>query len=125
MRLPKYSEKRADRRTTVWQAIGDLPDAENYRKLIESDAVENAKFGRASAYARVLRGLAEDAEDLSYPRKWDATRLTSSMRTDHTPLSQRRFKATEWGKTEPISRFLKLDPEGICNTLRAGTGSDR
>lgn len=125
LRLPKYSEKRADRRTTVWQAIGDLPDAENYRKLIESDAVENAKFGRASAYARVLRGLAEDAEDLSYPRKWDATRLTSSMRTDHTPLSQRRFKATEWGKTEPISRFLKLDPAGICNTLRAGTGSDR
>jgi DNA (cytosine-5)-methyltransferase 1 len=47
------------------------------------------------------------------------------MRTEHTPLSQRRFKATEWGKTEPVSRFLKLDPDGICNTLRAGTGSDR
>jgi DNA (cytosine-5)-methyltransferase 1 len=47
------------------------------------------------------------------------------MRTEHTPLSQRRFRSTECGKTEPISRFLKLDPDGICNTLRAGTGSDR
>jgi len=47
------------------------------------------------------------------------------MRTEHTALSKRRFKQTAWGKTEPVSRFLKLDPDGICNTLRAGTGSDR
>ena len=26
---------------------------------------------------------------------------------------------------EPISRFPRLDPNGVCNTLRAGTGSDR
>ena len=123
--LPNYAEGAAGRRTTVWQAIGDLPDAERYRELVESDAVENAKFGKASAYASVLRGLAADKRDLSYPRKWDPTRLTSSMRTEHTPLSQRRFRSTECGATEPISRFLKLDPDGICNTLRAGTGSDR
>jgi DNA (cytosine-5)-methyltransferase 1 len=125
LRLPTYPNDAAECRTTVWQAIGDLPDAENYRELVDSDAVERAKFGRASVYARVLRGLAEDARDLSYPREWDATRLTSSMRTDHTPLSKRRFNATEWGKTEPVSRFIKLNPDGICNTLRAGTGSDR
>ena len=29
------------------------------------------------------------------------------------------------GTTEEISRFLRLHPEGICNTLRAGTASDR
>jgi DNA (cytosine-5)-methyltransferase 1 len=125
LRLPKYPEGAPGRRTTVWQAIGDLPEAEKYRELVESDAVENAKFGRASVYARLLRGLGNDPRDLSYPRKWDATRLTSSMRTEHTPLSQRRFRSTGCGETEPISRFLKLDPDGICNTLRAGTGSDR
>jgi len=47
------------------------------------------------------------------------------MRTIHTPLSQERFSATGHGKVEPISRFLKLNPDGLCNTLRAGTGSDR
>src|SRR5208283_2426639 len=26
---------------------------------------------------------------------------------------------------EPVSRFHKLDPHGICNTIRAGTASDR
>ena len=29
------------------------------------------------------------------------------------------------GDVEPVSRFLRLNPEGICNTLRAGTTSDR
>jgi DNA (cytosine-5)-methyltransferase 1 len=46
------------------------------------------------------------------------------MRTVHTALSKKRFKATAPGATEEISRFLKLDPEGVCNTLRAGTASD-
>ncbi len=38
---------------------------------------------------------------------------------------QRRFLATKHGDTEPISRFHKLDPKGVCNTIRAGTASDR
>jgi DNA (cytosine-5)-methyltransferase 1 len=124
--LPGYPKNPGGKGSvTVWQAIGDLPDIDQYAELVEADAVEAAKFGRASAYARVLRGLDDDPEDFSYRREWDGRRLTSSMRTAHTPLSQRRFKETEWGKTEPVSRFLKLHPEGICNTLRAGTGSDR
>jgi DNA (cytosine-5)-methyltransferase 1 len=123
--LPMYPDGINGSRTTVWQAIGDLPDPDEYEQLVETDAIEHAKFAKASEYARVLRGLAEDAKDFSHPRAWDAKRLTSSMRTDHTALSQRRFKETKWGKTEPVSRFLKLDPGGISNTLRAGTGSDR
>lgn len=123
--LPKYPVDVASSRTTVWQAIGDLPDADKYTELMETDVIEKARFGKASRYARFLRGLAEDAGDFSYPREWEPKRLTSSMRTEHTPLSRRRFKATEPGKIEAVSRFLKLDPDGICNTLRAGTGSDR
>jgi DNA (cytosine-5)-methyltransferase 1 len=125
LRLPKYPKEISGSRTTVWQAIGDLPDPDDYGQLVECDAVQNPKFNKASEYSRLLRGLAEDAKDFSHPRRWDAKRLTSSMRTEHTALSQRRFKETEWGDTEPVSRFLKLDPGGLCNTLRAGTGSDR
>ena len=40
-------------------------------------------------------------------------------------LCRVRFKATLPGKTESISRFRKLDPNGLCNTLRAGTDSAR
>src|SRR5262249_5545259 len=50
---------------------------------------------------------------------------TSSLRATHTPLSKRRFAETPMGATEPVSRFYKLPPNGVCNTLRAGTASDR
>ena len=35
-----------------------------------------------------------------------------------------RFAETKPGKREPISRTVRLDPNGLCNTLRAGTGRD-
>lgn len=123
--LPEYPKEGVAGRTTVWEAIGDLPEADDCPELIDSDAVRGVKFGKASPYASILRGLAGDPEDFSYARDWDVKRLTSSMRTEHTALSKRRFRATRWGKVEAVSRFLKLDPDGISNTLRAGTGSDR
>lgn len=123
--LPRYPLDMLLPRTTVWEAIGDLPDVDEYPELMESDVLPRARFGKASRYAQVLRGSADDKRDFSYPRIWDPKRMTSSLRTEHTPLSQRRFKATEPGKVEPVSRFHKLDPDGICNTIRAGTGSDK
>ncbi len=123
--FPDYPPPGASPRATVWDAIGDLPDVDEYPELMESDVLENAKLGKPSLYARVLRELSVDAKNFSYPRKWNTRRLTSSLRTEHTALSQRRFKATKPGRIEEVSRFLKLDPDGICNTLRAGTGSDR
>ncbi|MGH9597394.1 MAG: DNA cytosine methyltransferase, partial [Edaphobacter sp.] len=123
--LPNYPSHRDTDRTSVWEAIGDLPEIDRSAELMESDSTRNIKFGKPSRYAKVLRGTNRDAEDFSYLREWDSKLLTSSMRTIHTPLSQQRFKATVPGEVEPISRFLKLNPNGLCNTLRAGTGSDR
>jgi DNA (cytosine-5)-methyltransferase 1 len=55
---------------------------------------------------------------------FDPALLTSSLRTIHTDLSKKRFLETAPGDTEPVSRFHKLDPKGVCNTIRAGTASD-
>ncbi|MGQ0846834.1 MAG: DNA cytosine methyltransferase [Sporichthyaceae bacterium] len=109
---------------SVWEAIGDLPEADHFAELLTSDTVA-AKHGAASAYAAVLRGLERDPRDFSHRRPVLEDWLTSSPRTIHTPLSIARFAATEPGEVEPISRFLRLHPDGICNTLRAGTASDR
>ncbi len=120
--LPVYPE--ATQKVTVLEAIGDLPDADGFDRLMNSDSVP-AQFDTEHSYARRLRGFEVDPDDLSYQRKFDPHVLTASMRTDHTDLSRKRFVATEHGKTEPISRFHKLHPEGVCNTLRAGTDSAR
>lgn len=110
--------------TTVAEAIGDLPDADRFPELalIDSTRVE---YATVAAFARRLRGLDDDPTDFGYRRAFDPDLLTSSLRTEHTELSKSRFAATAHGKTEPISRFRKLDPSGRCNTLRAGTDSAR
>ncbi len=102
---------------TVWEAIGDLPEAEDYDELLERDWVY-AKFGRPGEYAKALL-------DPRVPARTGLRLLSSSLRTIHTSESQKRFAATAHGSVEPISRFLKLNPDAYCNTLRAGTASDR
>jgi len=113
-----------DSRITVHQAIGDLPDAERFPELNVVDVVRTNWTTRAK-YARQLRGLEADPTDYGYRREFDPNLLTSSRRTEHTDLSRKRFLETEHGKTEQVSRFRKLPPDGLCNTLRAGTDSAR
>ncbi|MDX2177436.1 MAG: DNA cytosine methyltransferase [Candidatus Sumerlaeia bacterium] len=109
---------------TVWDAIGDLPDPEQFEELLESDCVV-AGLGTPSPYAATLRYPWNDPTDFSIIRAFDPSLLTSSMRTVHTQLSINRFSATRGGDTEPVSRFYRLPRLGLCNTLRAGTPSNR
>jgi DNA (cytosine-5)-methyltransferase 1 len=106
-------------------ALGDLPDVESYDELFESDAVRTNAFGVPSDYARAMRCLRNAGWYYGYRREWNPNQLTSSLRTVHTPISQRRFAETQPGEVEPISRFYKLSPKGLSNTLRAGTDSAR
>lgn len=121
--IPAYPEPLSSR-PTVGEAIGDLPDADGFPELLVSDSTW-AAFGAPSPYSTRLRGIAKDQTDFGYRRLFDDGVLTASMRTSHTPQSRFRFARTHCGATEPISRFRRLDPAGLCNTLRAGTASDR
>lgn len=120
--LPEYPLPTG--KATVLDAIGDIPDADKFPELSERDWVK-ADFKTRSMYARRLRGFENDPSDFSYKRAYNTDILTSSFRTKHTALSKRRFLRTSLGDTEAVSRFHKLNPNGVCNTLRAGTGSDR
>lgn len=111
-------------RITVAEAIVDLPDANAFEELRYSDEVHTT-WSTEATYARRLRRLEADPQDFGYEREFAHNQLTSSLRTEHTPLSQERFLATEPGKTEKVSRFRKLPLDGLCNTLRAGTDSAR
>jgi len=120
--LPTYPSPGG--RATVADALADLPDADKFDELLMHDSVK-VSFKTRSHYAKRLRGLEDDPHDYSYRREFERNALTASLRTEHTDLSRHRFAETKHGATEPISRFLKLDPKGVCNTLRAGTDSAR
>jgi len=107
------------------EALGDLPDAEQFDDLAYSDEVSTQDWGSPSRYASELRCTGSGSWRFGYVRRWDRRLLTSSLRTVHTPISRRRFDETPPGQVEPISRFYKLSAEGLSNTLRAGTDSSR
>lgn len=110
---------------TCRDALHDLPDADAFEELLETDAVR-ATLGTPSAYAAELRCLTNDAFHNGHPRDWwDTEDMTSSARTGHTAISRRRFAETAEGDVEPISRFFKLPSSGVSNTLRAGTDGAR
>ncbi|MBC6438787.1 MAG: DNA cytosine methyltransferase [Rhodobacteraceae bacterium] len=106
-------------------AIGDIPDADIFETLNAGDAVRTCRFGVPSGYAAELRCLGNEAWHFGYMRKWNPDTLTSSMRTNHTEISRRRFDLAKEGAVEPISRFFKLPQGGVSNTLRAGTDGTR
>jgi len=107
------------------EALDDLPDAETFKGLLKRDEVKTAKWKEPSEYAKAMRCSDSKAWAFGYVRDWNPQLLTSSMRTDHTEISRGRFAETPPGAVEPISRFFKLPPNGVSNTLRAGTDAAR
>lgn len=110
---------------TCKEALGDLPDAERFQTLSEIDIVKTSAFSTPSFYAAELRCMTTNAWHFGRVRDWNPSFLTSSARTVHSAISKGRFAATPQGEVEPISRFFKLPPDGVSNTLRAGTDGAR
>ncbi len=110
---------------TCMDALGDLPEVTRFEALMVNDCHWTSAYGKHSPYSSELRCLANNSWHFGYVRNWNPAILTSSARTTHTEISERRFKETAVGEVEPVSRFFKLAPDGLSNTLRAGTDGAR
>jgi DNA (cytosine-5)-methyltransferase 1 len=51
--------------------------------------------------------------------------VSSCIATLHTAAVEKRFANVAQGETDSISRMPRLKRDGLCPTLRAGTGSDK
>lgn len=122
--IPKYPSP-LEHQVTCEDALEDLPNAENFEQLLHSDEVEANYLRRARGYSSLMRCSNAESWRYGYKRHWNSKALTSSRRTRHTSISRRRFHETSPGTIEPISRFFRLPPDGMSNTLRAGTDSAR
>jgi DNA (cytosine-5)-methyltransferase 1 len=134
LKLPEYPAQTTSRpgsignlptAPTCADALEDLPDAERFERLLFTDEVKTKIRAGASGYSKLMRCDSPEGWAFGYKRKWDAGLLTSSMRSGHTEVSRERFARTKPGEVEPVSRFFKLPPDGVSNTLRAGTDSAR
>lgn len=110
---------------TCADALSDLPDAEQFQQLLEQGETTVSFPKPNNSYAALMRCYSQQGWYYGYRRQWNPSLLTNSIRTNHSQTSRDRFTRTQPGTREPISHFFRLSPDGICNTLRAGTDSAR
>ena len=96
---------------SVREAIGDLEGAVEVRAENGLDFWRITRRGRPFEYARRLRtrsGL-----------------FTGHRKTNHSRAVIDRFESVEPGGVDVVGRHPRLEWEGQCPTLRAGTGPDK
>lgn len=108
---------------TSSEAIGDLPNVDMYKALIESDMIPVSELKlAASGYARKLRLEEIDKNDYSLPRpSWNPFTITCCKRTLHDEKVLKRLVTTNQGTQDERSHRTRLHPMKVSNTLRAGT----
>jgi DNA (cytosine-5)-methyltransferase 1 len=106
---------------SVRDALEALPHVDDHEALFDLDVFSGQLDLPMNPYARLMRGLDRDPHDLSPRRPIPRRRLTGCLRTRHSKTTVRRFRSTTAGEQEPISRYIRLDWDGISTTLRAGT----
>ena len=114
-----FSGKNSRKLTNVWDAIGDLPNIDNFEELLAMDTYLGRLKSTPSIYAKSLRS---DTNGLNLKMKKKDDGLTGCLRIVHTSKIIQRFSETKPGTYEPISRYYRLVKENPSPTLRAGSG---
>ena len=107
--------------TTVSCAISDLSEIPVF---IGHDYGINADQLDYSGFRKSLDVQPQGEYSLCHRRSHNQI-IWGHLGSKHTPETIQRFANTIPGKVDKISRFLKLSPDGLSNTLRAGTASNK
>jgi DNA (cytosine-5)-methyltransferase 1 len=120
-----FALSRPTRRTDVRSAFCGLPDRIDWRWRHEQYTWQEIRkprsnFGRA--INRIIDGVGDDGAKKRYAERGE---VSGFLATRHTPEVAARFSKISPGKMDPVSKFPRLSWDGLCPTLRAGTGKDR
>ncbi len=113
--------------TTVADALRGLPTRINEQWLTEPESWRPVRPLPESPYwDRVSGQIPEGVGDNDALEKLTKKRLTSGcFGTRHSLEVVKRYSQLKPGEADKISKSIRLKPDGLCPTLRAGTGSDR
>lgn len=120
---PVFNDRGTQSMPTVWEAIGDLSHIDRCPDTLQSDRY-TGKIGAPSLYVKSLGDREAATCNCQLHSKPYNPGLGGCFRTNHSRATRRRFAATAPGTAENISRYYRLDRNGVAPTLRAGTGPD-
>ena len=121
-----FDAKKVSKPTTVAQALVGLPpiwsswieESQGWRIV---QPMPNTEYGR-----RIGGEIPEGAGDAEAKRRYGENRSVSGcLGTRHTPEVKARYAAMKQGGKDDTSKAVRLKPDGLCPTLRAGTAADK
>jgi DNA (cytosine-5)-methyltransferase 1 len=122
-----FQPQNATVRTTVSTALRGLP--ENISPDWEEDGVTWRRVSAApnTAFGQRLHGLVPSGvgDPSALARLRSKLEVSGCLGTRHSDPVARRYGALLAGQVDRTSRAVRLDPNGYCPTLRAGTGKER
>jgi len=116
--LPKVNVR--DAISDISSPIAQKKDKDNYGWAAYRDVKS------LSDYAIKMRAFPPEGLGWSIAiEKLQSGQTSGHFDTIHTEKVKARYAATEPGTTDKVSRSKKLEWNGVCPTLRAGTGADK
>lgn len=76
-------------------------------------------------FSRATGTIPPHIGDPSHIERYSNGYISGCLSTKHTSCVEQRYKALAHGQRDQISKSVKLDPNGFCPTLRAGTDRDK
>jgi DNA (cytosine-5)-methyltransferase 1 len=122
-----FEEQKVAKIITVAKALQGLPTYINSEWLSEKQSWRRAKSLSNVYFKKYVDGnIPEGMGDKEAIRKYKEEGLVSgNFGTRHSPEVQKRYEKLQPGQSDPVSRSVRLKKNGLCPTLRAGTGSDK
>lgn len=113
-------------KTLVRDAFAGLPKIHD-AWLTDEQAWRKIRDIPRSPFATALSGRIPDGvgDPETIRRLVDEKRVSGCIATNHTHKTRQRFFGLPAGAIDPVSRGRRLTLDGLCPTLRAGTGKDR
>ena len=116
----------------VKDALSGLPELIVYSKhstgqiQITKQYYETHLFSSNFFHSRVVGCIPAGVGDSEAIKEYQEKQITTcSFPTLHTDSVKERFSRLKYGEVDTVSRATRLNPNGFCPTLRAGTGPEK
>jgi DNA (cytosine-5)-methyltransferase 1 len=125
--IEDFEKEKVSEITTVAQALQGLPTRIYSKWSSEEQSWRIVKPLSTPYFKKYVNGnIPEGMGDGNAVRRYKEDNLVSGcFGTVHTHQVIERFERLKPGKSDPISRQVRLKADGLCPTLRAGTGPDK
>ena len=113
-------------RISVADAIRDLPAPIDVDESCDYGWASYPSVSTVSQYAKLMRQLPVAGLGSELARRRLSQGYVSGLATTkHSDHVAKRYQETPAGKADPTSKSVKLSWDGLCPTLRAGTGQEK